>query len=173
MCDKCLLSFSPHFIQQFSSLTAESTNPLHPSHPSHPPRLQHPISLLIMDSEFTENIKIIPEDSLYLHACVLSCFSHVRLFVTLWIVARQAPLSMGFSRQGYWSGLPCPLTQGSNPHLFCFLHWQVIFTLEPRGKPDYLIYFPTISPACLHLYIEFSLLPILQNQFIGLLIANN
>ena len=35
-------------------------------------------------------------------------FSHVRLFVTPWTVARQAPLSMGFSRQGYWSGLPCP-----------------------------------------------------------------
>ena len=29
-------------------------------------------------------------------------------FVTLWTVARQAPLSMGFSRHGYWSGLPCP-----------------------------------------------------------------
>ena len=35
-------------------------------------------------------------------------FSHVRLFVTLWTVACQAPLSMGFSRQDYWSGLPCP-----------------------------------------------------------------
>ena len=29
-------------------------------------------------------------------------------FVTLWTVAHQAPLSMGFSRQEYWSGLPCP-----------------------------------------------------------------
>ena len=42
------------------------------------------------------------------HACVLGHFSCVRLSVTLWIVARQAPLSMGFSRQAYWSGLPCP-----------------------------------------------------------------
>ena len=32
--------------------------------------------------------------------------SHVRLFVTPWTVAYQAPLSMGFSRQEYWSGLP-------------------------------------------------------------------
>ena len=40
-------------------------------------------------------------------ACV-SRFSHVRLFATLWTVAHQTPLSMGFSRQGYWSGLPCP-----------------------------------------------------------------
>ena len=34
--------------------------------------------------------------------------SRVRLFVTLWTVAHQTPLSMGFSRQEYWSGLPFP-----------------------------------------------------------------
>ena len=38
-------------------------------------------------------------------ACVLS---HIRLFVALWTVAHQAPLFMGFLRQEYWSGLPCP-----------------------------------------------------------------
>ena len=41
-------------------------------------------------------------------ACVPSCFSQVRLFVTLWTVAHQALLSVGFSREEYWSGLPCP-----------------------------------------------------------------
>jgi len=39
---------------------------------------------------------------------MLSHFSRVQLFVTTWTVARQAPLSMEFSRQEYWSGLPCP-----------------------------------------------------------------
>ena len=39
---------------------------------------------------------------------MLSHFSHVQLFKTLLTVAFQAPLSMGFSRQEYWSGLPCP-----------------------------------------------------------------
>ena len=34
--------------------------------------------------------------------------SHVQLFVTPWTIAHQAPLSMEFSRQEYWSGLPCP-----------------------------------------------------------------
>ena len=34
--------------------------------------------------------------------------SHVQLFVTPWTVARQVPLSVGFSRQEYWSGLPFP-----------------------------------------------------------------
>ena len=40
--------------------------------------------------------------------CVHSHFSYVRLFVILWTVACQAPLSMGFSRQEYCCGLPCP-----------------------------------------------------------------
>ena len=41
-------------------------------------------------------------------AHMLSCFSHVQLFETLWTVAHQAPLSMGFSRQEHWSGLLHP-----------------------------------------------------------------
>ena len=43
-----------------------------------------------------------------LGGCVLSPFSHVLLCETLWTVGHQAPLSTGFSRQEYWSGLPCP-----------------------------------------------------------------
>ena len=39
---------------------------------------------------------------------LLSHFSHVQLCVTPWTIARQAPLSMGSSREEYWSGLPCP-----------------------------------------------------------------
>ena len=44
------------------------------------------------------------------HACVcmLNCFSRVWLFVTSWIVAHQAPLSMGILKARYWSGLPSP-----------------------------------------------------------------
>ena len=40
--------------------------------------------------------------------CVLSRFSRVQLSATIWTVAHQAPLSMEFSRQEYWGGLPCP-----------------------------------------------------------------
>ena len=63
------------------------------------------------------------------YVSVLSHFSHVQLLATLWTVARQAPLPMGFPRQEYWSGLPCPPpgdlpNPGSNPHLFRLLHWQ-------------------------------------------------
>ena len=40
--------------------------------------------------------------------CALSCFSRVQLFATPWTVAHQAPLSVGFPKQEYWSGLPFP-----------------------------------------------------------------
>ena len=47
----------------------------------------------------------------YLMKCVyvLSHLSHVRPYAILWTSASQVPLSMGFSMQEYWSGLPCPL----------------------------------------------------------------
>ena len=40
--------------------------------------------------------------------CMLSRFSGDQLFVTPWTIAHQGPLSKGFFRQEYWSGLPCP-----------------------------------------------------------------
>ena len=60
-----------------------------------------------------ELFKVIVQDQNQLllfiqHACMLSRFSHARLIWTLWTAACQAPLSMGFSRQEYESGLPCP-----------------------------------------------------------------
>ena len=51
---------------------------------------------------------------------MLSCYSRVQLFATLWTVAHQAPLSLGFSRQKYWSGLPCPYPgDHCNPGIKC------------------------------------------------------
>ena len=41
-------------------------------------------------------------------ACILSRFSSVQLFATIWIVACQVPLSMEFSRQEYWNESSCP-----------------------------------------------------------------
>ena len=70
-------------------------------------------------------------------------FSHVRLFATLWTVARQAPLSMGFSRQEYRSGLPCPppgdlLDRGIKPislYIPCTGR-QVLYHQCHRGSPS-------------------------------------
>ena len=74
--------------------------------------------------------------------CVLSQFSCARLFVTLWTIARQAPLSMEFSRQEYWNGLPCPpLWNLPNPGVkcLCLLHWQATsLPLVPPEKPIYI-----------------------------------
>ena len=47
-------------------------------------------------------------ESQHILVAVAQSLGRVQLFVTPWTVARQAPLSMGFSRQGYWSGLPFP-----------------------------------------------------------------
>ena len=68
----------------------------------------------------------------------LTLFSPVRLFATPWTVAHQAALSMGFSRQEYWSGLPCPpLGSLPNPGMEPRSPaWQVDSLLsEPPGKP--------------------------------------
>ena len=73
--------------------------------------------------------------------CIV-CVSHsvMWLFVTPWTVAHQDLLSMGFSRQEYWSGLSFPpailTTQRSNLCLLHLLHWQVgSLPLAPPGKP--------------------------------------
>ena len=74
-------------------------------------------------------------------ACMLSCFSCIWLFATLWTVTCQAPLSLGFSRQEYWSGLPYPPpgdlpNPGIEPRSLNLLHWQGdSFTAGATGKP--------------------------------------
>ena len=87
-----------------------------------------------------------------LHGCMLSCFSCVRLFVTPWTVALQAPLSMGFSRQEYWSGLPLP-SPGNLPDPGIEPGWlshiagrffNIWATREAWGSP------------CVYIYLSFS-----------------
>ena len=70
-------------------------------------------------------------------ACVHS-LSHVQLFVTLWTVASQAPLSVGFSQQEYWSGLPFPRglhDPGIEPTSASPALAGRFSTIEPPGKP--------------------------------------
>ena len=76
----------------------------------------------------------------------LSCFSRVLLFATLWAVARQASLSLGVSRQVYWSGLPCPasgdpLNPGIEPISLMSpaLAGRFFTTRVPPGKPSKLL----------------------------------
>ena len=102
----------------------------------------------------------------FVHVCVLNCsVMSDSLPPHGWTVARQAPLSMGFARQEYWSGLPCP-PPGGLPHpgtetMSCLLLWQAgSLLLAPPGKPkrnthsSLLQFYPIASasvsgyPAC-------------------------
>ena len=86
-----------------------------------------------------------PPVILYEWSCVLSCFSHVLLFATLWTVAHWAPLSMDCP--GKTTGVGCHaflqgifLTQGLNPCLLCLLHGQAgSLPLVPLGKPGVIM----------------------------------
>ena len=75
--------------------------------------------------------------------------------MTLWTVARQAPLSRGFSREESCNGCRALLqgifpTQGLNPHLSRLLHWQAgSLALAPPGKPHSSVYLPTIQKRLL------------------------
>ena len=75
---------------------------------------------------------------------MLSHFSHVQLFATLWTMAYQAPQSMGFSRQEYWGGLPCPLLgdlpdPGIKLTSLMSLHWQAdSLPLVPSGLANFI-----------------------------------
>ena len=75
--------------------------------------------------------------------------SHIWLFLTPWTIARQAPLSMGFSRQEYWSELPSPSPEylpnpGIKPVSLAFVSvffttsatWEAHNNIDTPGKKD-------------------------------------
>ena len=77
------------------------------------------------------------------HVCVLSCSAESDSSLTPWTVACQAPVSMEFSKQDYWSGLLFPIPTpgdlpdpGIEPRLLILLHWQVdSLSLCDLGSP--------------------------------------
>ena len=86
--------------------------------------------------------------NVYVIACMhAQLLSYVRLFVTPWTVAHQAPLSMKFSKQEYWSGLPFPppgylLESRVEPTSPAFPALaSSFFTTVPTGKPMYVFTF--------------------------------
>ena len=98
-----------------------------------------------------------------LRACMLSHFSCVRLFRTLWTVAHQAPLPMGFSKQAYRNGLSSPppgdlSDSGIKCNSLYLLHWQAdSLLLVPPGKPQTTSL--TLSPKCIN--------TVYKQQFLG------
>ena len=78
--------------------------------------------------------------------CLLSRFSLFRLFVIPCLVAWQAPLSMGFSRQEYWHGLPCPPPGGlpdpgmePKSSISCIVRW-ILYHEHHLGNPNVIIH---------------------------------
>ena len=77
-------------------------------------------------------------NALHVLLCCAQSLSHVRLFATPWTVAQKPSQSMGFFRQEYWRGLPCPPpgifpTQGSNPG---FPHCRrILYHLSNQRSP--------------------------------------
>ena len=109
---------------------------------------------------------------------ILSRFNQVQLFATPWTIAHQAPLSIGFSKQEYWIGLPCPSpgilpTQGSNPHFLCLqhcreilYHWATWEAQQCRKVPfpqyllQYLLFIDSLMMAiliCVRWYLTVAL----------------
>ena len=99
-----------------------------------------------MDKEFINALLTFPNKWSW-KKLKLKSFSPVWLFATPWTAAHQAPLSMAFSRQEYWSGLPFPsifLTQGLNPGLtHCR---QTLYHLSHKGSLN--------KPALRKLHVE-------------------
>ena len=95
------------------------------------------------------------------HICVyirllllLSRFRHVQLCVTPWTVAHQAPLSMEFSRQKYWSGLPHPPpgdlpNPGIEPKSFVLQADSI--PLSHQGSPMYMYTYMNMY-MCMYMY---------------------
>ena len=85
--------------------------------------------------------------------CEVKLLSRVSLFATLWTVAHQAPLPMGFSRQEYWSGLPFP-SAGDLPDPGIKPRSPALqadaLTSEPPGKPRLFHLFLFILVLVLH-----------------------
>ena len=110
---------------------------------------------------------------------MLSSFSHVQLFATSWTVAHQAPLSLGFSRQEYWSGsLSPPSRDLPNPGIApTFLMSSALATgtspLAPPGKPNItleLILFNVLGLVFLETHPP--VLEIFLNYFFGYILPN-
>ena len=104
---------------------------------------KHGTSLIIFTDTFS--CKLNDHEQLSEPLFMLSHSSHFWLFVTPWIVALQAPLSMRFFRQKYWSGLLFSSSRGSSrPRDWTHLSWvsctgrQIFFLLSHSGKPKSL-----------------------------------
>ena len=103
---------------------------------------------------------------------VLSCFSHVQLFVTLWTAVHLAALSIGFSRQEYWGRLPYPSPgdlpdSRTEPATSAFV--VELFTTSATWEAQSYYHWQAINNA-VHLNCCCSLLVLRDNEFVIVLL---
>ena len=90
---------------------------------------------------------------MHMCACMLSCFSHVLLFVTLWPIGCQAPLSRGFSKKAYYSGLSWPPSRALlNPGI------ELVSPASSALQVDYLPTEPRGIPEVCHTNVKMIVL---------------
>ena len=65
-----------------------------------------------INPSFYQKANLMKKNEMFMTYSTVCVLNPVQLFATLWTIARQAPLSLGFSRQEYWNGLPFPLPGG-------------------------------------------------------------
>ena len=93
----------------------------------------------------------------YIYMCMLSCFRYVLLFATLWTVAHQSPLFMGFSRQETWSWLPhTPEEDLPNPGI----ETATLMSPSLAGRFFFFFLIPLVPPWK-PLYIHTSIYPLI------------
>ena len=137
---KCIVT--AHRWKTISLTNCVAIPPLYSHLNTHSPSTKDACFSPILDKTITFLLKFIFCPGIH-HKCFLcvQSFSCVQLFVALWTVAHQAPLSIGFSKQEYWSGCLFLLfqTQGTNLRLLHLLLWQADSLLQsPLGSPCFL-----------------------------------
>ena len=109
-------------------------------------------------SPFSSHLSLLPPCFMCVCVCVCESVSRVRLFMTPWTVAHQAPLSMEFSRQEYWSGLPFPSSRGSSQprdwtRVSCIVgRFLTIWATRAALHISYLCCLPPFLSLSLHLF---------------------
>ena len=83
---------------------------------------------------------------------MLSHLTHVQVFATQWTVTCQAPLSVGFPRQEYWSGLPCP-SPGNFP-VCVYLHHIFLIYLSVNGHLGYFHISAIVNSAAMNIGVH-------------------
>ena len=86
---------------------------------------------------------------------LLSCFSRVRLCATSQMAAHQAPLSLGFSRQEHWSGLPLPSPRSTKAIFKINLHYQSSLSYESSIVFTVFMYKTKQKVNTIFIYIHF------------------